>query len=32
VVFETSHRLPRVEMVDETLRWIDQYFGRVPTR
>ena len=32
VVFETSHRLPRVAMVDETLRWLDQYFGKVPTR
>jgi dienelactone hydrolase len=32
VVYETSHSLPRVAMVEETLRWIDQYFGPVATR
>jgi len=32
MVYETSHNLPRENMVDETLRWLDQYFGRVSTR
>jgi eukaryotic-like serine/threonine-protein kinase len=32
VVYETSHSLPRVAMVEETLRWIDQHFGPVATR
>ena len=32
MVYQTSHNLPRENMVDETLRWLDQYFGRVSTR
>jgi eukaryotic-like serine/threonine-protein kinase len=32
VVYETSHSLPRIETVEETLRWLDQYFGPVATR
>ena len=32
MVYPTSHNLPRENMVDETLRWLDQSFGRVATR
>ena len=32
MVYETSHNLPRENMVDETLRWLDQYFGQVSAR
>ena len=32
IVYETSHNLPRENMVEETLRWLDQFFGRVITR
>jgi len=29
VVYDTSHNLPRQEMIDETLAWLDRYFGRI---
>ena len=32
IAYETGHNLPRVEMIDETLRWIDTHFGPVTTR
>jgi eukaryotic-like serine/threonine-protein kinase len=32
VVYDTSHNLPREKMVEETLRWLDRFFGAVTTR
>lgn len=29
VVYDTSHNLPRQEMIAETLAWLDRYFGRI---
>ena len=29
-VYDTSHALPRAEMAQETLAWLDRYFGPVP--
>ena len=31
VVYDTSHNLPRQEMIAETLGWLDRYFGRIAT-
>ena len=31
VVYDTSHTLPRQEMIAETLTWLDRYFGRIAT-
>ncbi|HXW08065.1 MAG TPA: protein kinase [Vicinamibacterales bacterium] len=30
VVYDTSHALPRTESMNETLAWLDKYFGPVP--
>ena len=32
VVYDTSHGLPRDKMMEETLQWLDRYFGPVTTR
>jgi dienelactone hydrolase/tRNA A-37 threonylcarbamoyl transferase component Bud32 len=31
-VYDTSHALPRAEMSQETLAWLDRYFGPVPIK
>jgi len=32
IVYDTSHALPRSEMMKETLAWLDRYLGPVATR
>ena len=32
MVYNTSHALPRAEMAQETLAWLDRYFGPVPIK
>ena len=32
IVYDTSHNLPRSEMMTETLAWLDKYFGPVALR
>ena len=29
VVYDTGHDIPRIEMIKETLNWLDRYLGRV---